>query len=302
MKVERGLSLGILIIILFIIATLIKCSDDGKPREGSEGMIYYSFNWDKALSGYPVPERLYYCFYPADKGPSIQTESDGDGVAFFLPPGEYNLLIYNCDAQNINFRNLNDFETAEAYIPVGKASEEEISKITPLYGIVIENLVVKSGENSPVKMSPVPLVKEVVFNIKVDGIENVTNCTGSISNISYALNLSKQEVVKEMAGSLAFEAAPSEEGVNANVMILGKATPQGGGEEPSPVPSHEVALNFTLNDGSTVTSSLDIGTSLEETEGSKVEIQIDATIEKLSSFTLKINHWQVASGDSLVIE
>lgn len=300
MKVERGLSLSILIIILFIIATLIKCSDDGKPREGSEGMLYYSFNWDKALSGYSTPKRLYYCFYPADNGPSIQTESDADGLAFFLPPGTYNLLVYNCDAKNISFRNLNDFETAEAYIPVGKASEKEISRISPLYGIAVEKLIVKSGENKPVQLSPVPLVREVIFNIHVQGMQNVTGCNGSLSNISYALNLSTQEVIPETAGNLPFEATPSADGVHANVMILGKSTPKE--EDPAPAPSHEVTLNFTLEDGSNLSSSVDLGDALENTEGHRVEIKIDATIEKTSSFTLSINHWEIASGDSLIID
>lgn len=299
MKVERGLSLGILTIILFIIGTLIKCSDDGKPGEGSEGMLYYSFNWDKALSGHSTPKRIYYCFYPVENGPSIQTESGADGLAFFLPPGTYNLLVYNCDAENISFRNLNNFETAEAYIPVGKASEKEISQISPLYGIVVKNLLVKSGENDPVQLSPAPLVREVIFNINVQGMQNVKSCNGSLSNISYALNLSTQEVVPETAGVLAFETTPSADGVHANVMILGKSTPKD--EEPSPTISHEVTLNFILEDGSALTSSVDLGDALENTDGHRVEIHIGATIEKAYSFTLEINHWEVASGDSLII-
>lgn len=299
MEVERSCSFGILITLIFIMATLIKCSND-KNEEELEGMIHYSFNWDKALSGHSVPTRLYYCFYPTDGGPCIQTESNADGLEFFLPPATYNLLIFNCDVENIKFRNMNDFETAEAYIPTGKATENVHSDITPLYGIAVENVVVKKRGNTKVEMSPVPLVREVVLLVNVEGMQNVTSCKGSLSNISYALNLSRQEVITETATDLPFEATPSEEGISANVMILGKSTSQG--EEPAPTSTHEVNLNFTLEDGSTVSSSVDIGTSLEETEGSKVEIQIDATIERLDAFILRINHWDVASGDSLVIE
>ena len=124
--------------------------------------------------------------------------------------------------------------------------------------------------------------------------------------MSTSINLSKQEITTETLTDLTFETTPSEEGVQANILMLGK--PKEKGEEP-PVdpgqpdtPTHEVTLDFTLSDGSNSSSTIDLGTSIEETEGHDIDVAIDATVVPGSAFTVKINSWEVASGDSLIIE
>ena len=86
--------------------------------------------------------------------------------------------------------------------------------------------------------------------------------------MSTSINLSRQEIVTGEKTDLTFETTPSEEGVNANILILGK--PKEKGEEPSEkpeTPTHEVTLDFTLSDGSSSSSTIDLGTSIDETEG-----------------------------------
>ena len=85
--------------------------------------------------------------------------------------------------------------------------------------------------------------------------------------------------------------------------MLGKPKEKGEGEEqPGTTPTHEVTLDFTLSDGSSSSSTIDLGTSLNETEGQDIDIAIEADVTPGPNFTVTINRWKVTSGDSLIIE
>lgn len=301
-KGEIGCTCGIAVCIILIITCFIKCSPEDKSEQSSYGFISYSLKWEQAMSGYKNPQKLRYCFYPQEKGAMTQIEGNADGLQFTLPPDKYRLLIFNCDADNIQFRNMESFETAEAYIPETKASGSVTSGRTPLYGIAINDLKVEADEGTQNKreFSPTPLIREVTLDIKVDGMEYIKDCKGGLSGVPSAFNLSKLEIVPDKTTTVNFETTPSKEGVKANIMILGTAPKQG--ETPPTTPTNEVKLDFTLTDGSTSSSTLDLGESIGTTEGNNVNVDVSVTVEKTASFTVKINKWEVSAGDNMVIE
>ena len=179
---ELGCSCGIAVCILMIITCFIKCSSEEKPEQSSYGFIWYSLKWEQAMSGYESPKKVRYCFYPLEKGAMIQIESDTSGLKFTLPPDTYRLLVFNCDADNIQFRNMNSFETAEAFIPETKAVGGTTSGRIPLYGIAIDNLEVEAndGANNKREFSPASLIREVTLDIKVEGMEYIKECKGQL--------------------------------------------------------------------------------------------------------------------------
>lgn len=301
-KGEIGCTCGIAVCIILIITCFIKCSPEDKSEQSSYGFISYSLKWEQAMSGYKNPQKLRYCFYPQEKGAMTQIEGNADGLQFTLPPDKYRLLIFNCDADNIQFRNMESFETAEAYIPETKASGSVTSGRTPLYGIAINDLKVEADEGTQNKreFSPTPLIREVTLDIKVDGMEYIKDCKGGLSGVPSAFNLSKLEIVPDKTTTVNFETTPSKEGVKANIMILGTAPKQG--ETPPTTPTNEVKLDFTLTDGSTSSSTLDLGESIGTTEGNNVNVDVSVTVEKTASFTVKIDKWEVSAGDNMVIE
>lgn len=302
MSSKKRLYFGIVIAISLIIMTLTECCNEENP-ETRQGYINYSFKWDKVLAGHPAPQRLTYCFYSSDNGPMFQFESDSNGLKTALPPDTYKLLIYNCDVKNIHFRDMEQFETAKACILASKAAEESGTSVDPLYGVAIEEFIVKEGEATPVEFTPTPLVREVNLKIKVNGANYVTCCKGSLSGVASTLSLSKQEVIADTPTTVTFETTPSAEGISANVVILGKPVKKEEGQDPPvTLPNNEVTLDFTLEDGSTVTSTIDLGNSINNTEGTDIDVDVEATIEKGPVFSVTITHWEVASGDNLTIE
>lgn len=299
MDCKKCLSAIIVLLLLTVIATMIKCSNEKKMEPG-QGNVYYSFNWSAIMPGTTAPKQLRYCFYPQDGGSVIMMDNAVGDLTFTLPPANYKVLIFNCDAENIEFRNMTDYDTAEAFIPQTKANDGTESGSIPLYGIASENLEIKAGENTPVAFKPEPLVRQVAINIALKGMELVSECKGSISGMAAALSLSRQVIIPEVTIDVNFKATPSAEGVKANVMVLGKA-PQKDVEKPE-TPSHMVTIELTLTDGSTASTSIDVGNSIEETEGDNVDLQIEATVSPGPTFTLTINKWEVAPGDSLIID
>lgn len=299
---ELGCTCLIAVCVFLIITCFIKCNTDEKQEQTSYGFIWYSLKWDQVISGYEIPKKLRYCFYPVDGGAMTQIEGDAEGLKFILPPDNYRLLIFNCDADNVKFRNMESFETAEAYIPETKASGNALSGEIPLYGIAIDNLVVKAGEetNNTNEFSPAPLIRRVTLNIQVEGIDYIKDCWGELSGVPSAFNLSKQQIIPDKTMSVSFEATPSAEGVKTNFMILGTAPKQG---ETSPtLPTNEVKLEFTLTDGSTTSAEVDLGESIGNKEGTHVNIDVSVTVDETTSFTAKINKWKVSAGDNMIIE
>lgn len=301
-KKTIGCSCGIIVCMLMIVISFIKCNTEEAHSKSSYGFIWYTMKWEDALEGFQHPDKIRFCFYPTDRGAMTQIESDTNGLKFTLPPDKYRLLAFNCDADNIEFRNMNTFETAEAYISTTKAANYASTGETPLYGIAIKELTVEANEGAGNKQEfiPVPLVRQVSIDIKVDGMKHIKSCKGELSGVPAALNLSKQEIVTDNLTTVNFDTAPSAEGVKANIIILG--TPPEKGETPPATSTNEVKLDFTLDDGSNVSSTLDLGESIGQTEGNKVTIDIAVTVEKDATFTVKINNWEVSPGDDMIIE
>lgn len=302
-KKAIGCSCGIVVCVLMIVISFIKCNDKDTPGQSSYGFIWYAMKWDDTLEGYQNPAKTRFCFYPMEQGAMIQIESDQEGLKFTLPPDKYRLLVFNSDADNIQFRNMDKFETAEAYIMTTKAANYAATGEIPLYGVVINELTVvpDEGANNKQEFTPVPLVRQVSIDVKVDGMEHIKSCKGELSGIPAALNLSKQEIVTDNLTTVNFDTAPSAEGVKANIIVLG-TSPEKGETPPATTPTNEVKLDFTLEDGSNVSSTLDLGESIGQTEGNKVNIDVSVTVEKDATFTVRINNWEVSPGDDMIIE
>lgn len=286
------------LVAFFTIIFLTRCCKESEDK--AQGHVYYSFDWSKALPGFSIPQQLRYCFYPTDGGSVILLEHDAKELTFALPPARYRMLIVNCDATDFALRNMEQYDTAEAFIAATKAADRTPPGGIPLYGIAIDEVEIVPGQNSPIQYTPLPLVRNVLIDIKINGTEHITECAGSIRGVAAALNLSRQEIIPEATTAVAFTTTPTEAGVNASVVILGK--PKEKGEEPPAGPTHEVKLDFTLVDGSNASTSINLGSSIEETTGDKVEVNIEATISHNPTFSITINQWEVAPGDSLLID
>ena len=179
---KTSIILKITIAILFITSLVIECSCErsDEPKKESTGFITYTLRWDSVVPGFSAPEKLRYCIYPSEGGPMIQTDGDAKGITLFLPPDKYNVLIFNYDAKNIDFRNMSRFEEAEAYLSsIGneKARQEEA---IPLYvaSIRLEEIKADIKSHKVLTLSPVFLSKDSSLSLSNNKKEIASNING----------------------------------------------------------------------------------------------------------------------------
>ncbi|WP_102407257.1 DUF5119 domain-containing protein [Parabacteroides bouchesdurhonensis] len=299
--------LHVFAIIFGLAWVMIECSCEGDTdKESSQANLSYSIKLDKTLANYPEPKKLRYCFYPTNGGPMLRTDGDANNFKITLPADKYNILVFNCDAANIEFKNLESFDEAEARLITAKATkatDNNINPGTPLYGLVIHDLEIEPGQNIQEVIQPAPLVKEISFNINIDGSEYISKCNGSLSGVAAALNLSKQQVMPDKPAIVNIETTLTDKGIKGSALILGIATQtEEGGQEQPTFSTNQLTLNFTLTDGSTFTTTTDLGHDLSDKQQPDIHVDMDATISLAPTFTVTINSWKIASGDSMIIK
>lgn len=298
---NTSIILKVSIAVLFIIGMVLECSCERseEPKKAGTGYITYTLHWDSVIPGFSAPEKLRYCIYPSEGGPMIQTDGDANGITLFLPPDKYNVLIFNYDAKNIDFRNMSKFEEAEAYTLQTKATGTGSQGITPLYGLVIDTLeVLPNVENSAI-LVPTPLVRHISFKVQIDKPEEIQACQGSLSGVLTSLNLSKRKVTTQATTSVKFNMETSEIGMGGDLIILGSPHPTENEQHPV---THQVTMDFTLSDGSTVSSTVDLGNKLNEIDSPHINVSMNATVEKSPNFSIRLQNWEVGPGEETTIE
>jgi len=179
---NTSIILKVSIAVLFIIGMVLECSCERseEPKKAGTGYITYTLHWDSVIPGFSAPEKLRYCIYPSEGGPMIQTDGDANGITLFLPPDKYNVLIFNYDAKNIDFRNMSKFEEAEAYLSSvedEKACQEEA---IPLYvaSIRLEEIKADRESHKVLTLSPVFLSKDSSLSLSNKKKEIASNING----------------------------------------------------------------------------------------------------------------------------
>lgn len=135
---------------LLILAVILECSCERSeaPERISSGFITYTLCWDSAIPGFPIPEKIRYCIYPSEGGPMIQTDGDASGIKLALPPGTYDILVFNYDAHNVGFRGMREIEKAEAYLLSLGVDKTNVCEAMPLYTTTIYSVEVQANAES----------------------------------------------------------------------------------------------------------------------------------------------------------
>lgn len=290
----------------FILYCMSTCSCEKTSDDVVEqGFMTYTFDWEKTLPGYPLPGTLRYCFYPSNNGAMIQMDSNNtQKLRFTLPPDQYQVIIFNCDTNAIPVRNLKKFDESEAFLPsVTKATEAVQAGRVPLYTVVIDTLVIAPAQDTEIRLTPEPLTRKIDVKVHVEGMEYVKECSGSLSGVITAINLSTRQIVPDSPTTVAFDTQRTAEGVRGNALVLG-VIPSEPEEQLPPPSSNQVTLDFTLDNGNTISSSIDIGDQLQlaDNQVPNLDVEIDASIQPGPTFKVVLNSWRVGPGDISVIE
>lgn len=132
----------VFLLLLFGLSVLLAGCDfrdilDDYPVSG----VKIKFNW-KGVD--KLPEGMRVIFYPkSEEGRKVESYLSVEGGEVKVPPGRYDMVIYNYNTESVLIRNDEAYETIEAYTDYYKGletSEKMVWSPDPLYVVSMNDM------------------------------------------------------------------------------------------------------------------------------------------------------------------
>ena len=142
-----------------------------------------------------LPEGMRVIFYPkSEEGRKVENYLSIEGGVVKVPPGYYDMVIYNYNTESVLIRGDGAYETIEAYTGpcTGlNSSEAMVWSPDPLYVVSVKDMKIEKSEKMLLmEFQPKLVVKNYSFEIKVKGLKNVASiiCNVDGMNGSYYIS------------------------------------------------------------------------------------------------------------------
>ena len=166
----------VFLLLLFVLSVLLAGCDfrdilDDYPVSG----VKIKVNW-KGVD--KLPEGMRVIFYPkSEEGRKVESYLSVEGGEVKVPPGRYDMVIYNYNTESVLIRNDDAYETIEVYTDYCKGletSEKMVWSPDPLYVVSMNDMRIEKSEDVLLmEFQPKLVVKNYSFEIKVKGLKNV---------------------------------------------------------------------------------------------------------------------------------
>ena len=147
--------------------------------------VKIKFNW-KGVD--KLPEGMRVIFYPkSEEGRKVDSYLSVEGGEVKVPPGRYDMVIYNYNTECVLIRGEKSYETIEAYTGPCTgldASEKMVWAPDPLYVVSIKDMRIEKSEDVLLmEFQPKLVVKHYSFEIKVKGLKNVASIVCNVDGM-----------------------------------------------------------------------------------------------------------------------
>lgn len=187
--------------LVMLALSLCACGKSSAEPQTATTDTQIVFDWSQKSEEDAASTSMWLLLYPSDGGSMIQQEVSADQVQISLPVGDYRVIAVSNDCETAKLRGESTYETAEAYVAVpATRGDEVLPKIEhPQYASVKEStLSVKvGGVDNTYKLLMQSIVKKIKFQIIVELDKPIEACTGMLTGISPAVNLSTLEPLRE---------------------------------------------------------------------------------------------------------
>lgn len=231
------------------------------------------FDWKNASEATPETMRLY--LFPLDGKRSHAYEfTDYRGGRINVPAGRYKVLCVNSDTESVLYRNIDLFDSLEAYAPDGiltvgpfsaphveGTSEERVAKSPDrLYSARFDDLTVElSKENQTVTLYPELSVCRYRVEIKnVSNLQYVSSggISGALSGMSGGLWVGRNELTLERVTVPFGVASDGVSTLTADFLAFGQIGFSN--------PPHKLVIYVIMADGSKNYYTFDVTTQIDE--------------------------------------
>lgn len=151
----------------------------------SDGNLQIILNWPETEKN---PPGVFTSSYSSNGNIPVNDFLPPEGGRLYIPQGIYNILVYSNTTETIDFRNMDSFNNAEAF--VGKDIQPDELFAGNIRNIQVEGTA--SAQTIEIEMSS--LVKSYPFTFKgITGIENVSQIRVYVSGISTVVSLTEPD-------------------------------------------------------------------------------------------------------------
>lgn len=195
------------------------------------GEVKLVFDWAQVPDGTAAPSDMSVHFYPKE-GAAVSAKTDDQGGDFFLPRGQYSLLVFNEDGVAVTLRTNengldNNIVSVIKVAPplTGAASTEPyIGQPRTLYSVadVSSDFFVEVGEKIEKTVQPENHIRQAKVVVRLLGdFSEVTACSFELTGLVQSLNLFNYAFEGEPATTAA-PATRTEQGYSRLFTLLGK--------------------------------------------------------------------------------
>jgi len=209
----------------------------------------------------------------------IQTDTDTGSLKIALAPGKYGLLVYNYGKDNFQLRNRTHFGEMEVAFKEGENGYSKSASI-PVYGTVIQEFEVKANQDVTTTITPTFFTKGVYFKINIpkEHQKHISDCKGILSGVSPFLSIPNRTIKRNATTTLSLPFEKNKSGFEGQTLLL-DGTCNGNDKDKE---SHKLTLHFTLNNGKTITSIVDMESGLLNINQEDILVNIDALVNMIS--------------------
>lgn len=252
---------------------LCACSKhSSEPQvETSEAQIV--LDWSQKSEGDVASTGMTLLFYPNDGGAVIEQNMDLESPFIRLPEGAYRVIAVSNDSKTAALRNQSVYETAEVFLNVPVTRAELFPTIDrPLYAAVTgSSLSVKGGGvKNACTLLLKSIVKKIQFEVLMELNKPLQGCSGTLTGISSAVNLSTLEPLRENPSNVSFDFLTSTNEMRGEAIVFG-VNPDIEGVEKVP---NQLQLKFRFTDGTETTTLVDVSQAMNEALKDKISISI----------------------------
>lgn len=233
-------------------------------EHSSETKIYVSFSWKQLDGNRPSDMRLF--FYPlntSNRLPVIFDLPDAGGF-IILPKGEYEVICFNVDTENILQKNESDIRTLELTTHENEWRKKKSNTTTMnppefLCRDYKERIRIGMNGDNTLLFSPRQAVSRLTFEITgIRNLEYAKGARGTLSGVASSLFVGSNRYSSE-ANAIAFDAKKEE-----NRILTGTFYFFGIAEDVDPkIPQSNVFTLF-LNNGKVYTKAVDVTTQIHD--------------------------------------
>lgn len=280
---RRKVSLhALMIVVCTILGSMLfaGCKWNTAPASFQYGYVSFILQWDSISSKHDISNNtLRFCFYPADDGPMIQTNTDSSSLRIALAPGKYGLLVYNYGKDNFQLRNRTQFKHMEVAFKEEENGYSRAASI-PVYGAVIHEFEVKPNQDVTTTITPTFFTKRVYFKINIpkEHHTHIRDCKGILSGVSPLMSIPDRTIKRNTTTALSFPFEKNKSGFEGQTILLDGAC----NEKDQEKMSHKLTLHFTLHNGKTISSTVDIGSILLDIKQQDILANINAWMNIVS--------------------